>query len=312
MTHTATEPAPAPGPADLPTGHGAVIAIPTLRERGFHGRYLHHAPGPAATVDLLRELFRTRYRSRDGVRKAARELITAHPCGWVRLGAATSRDKEIRPRRAPAPAGECYCHHPDGTPRPQLVASALEVLQDVEIHGQNWRWVPGGTPGDGTPWKITSGAVPDGIDYAYVFDGNGLTVKVRDGAKPDVGRFVSAITIPWDQAPDPGQIQAACDKIRARTPADLANEKAAEILADTARQLRAIPAHHDLVLHLLGGASRYLSVPDTHTPEAALARAAGLHPAHLPGHLHQLDRGDQVRLLQRAAHQLSPDTHHAP
>jgi hypothetical protein len=145
-----------------------------------------------------------------------------------------------------------------------------------------------------------------------VFDGNGLTVKVRDGAKPDVGRFASAIAIPWNQATDPGQIQAACEKIRARTPADLANEKAADILADTARQLRAIPAHHDLVLHLLGGASRYLRVPDPHTPEAALARAAGLHPAHLPGHLHQLDRGEQVRLLTLAAHQLSPDTHHAP
>jgi len=94
--------------------------------------------------------------------------------------------------------------------------------------------------------------------------------------------------------------------VRSRTPADLARAKVTEILTETATRLAAIPAHHDLVLHLLAGNSRFLSIPAEHRPETVLARAAGLHTAELPGHLHRLERGEQVQLLRHAAHLLNP------
>jgi len=311
MTTTVTaHPTPAPAAERAPE-HGAVIAVPT-HDGGVHGRYLHHAPGPAATVEILLALFTTRYRGRRGYATAVRELIIEHPSGWARLGSATSRDKEIKPRRAPAPVGECYCHQPDGAPRPALIEAALATLHDAEANPNSWIRVRHGELGDGTPWKIDGGAVPDGIEYVYVLTPRGILVKARDGAYPNTSRFAAAIEFRWDQPPRPEQIEHACAAIRARTTTDLAQEKSADILADAARQLAAIPAHHDLVLHLIAGASRYLSVPGEHTPESALARAAGLHPAELGGHLHRIERGEQIRLLRRAAHQLNPDKHPEP
>lgn len=301
-----TEP-PAP---DTPPGSGAVIAIPA-RDGGFIGRYLHHAPGPAATTELLRDLVAIRFRGRRGYERLVRELISDHPSGWARLGAATSKDPEVKPRRAPAPVGQCYCHQVDATPHPALIAAALATLHDAEIHEHGRLHIPHGRPGDGSPWLITSREVPDGIDYAYVLFREGMNIEVRDGASRS-GRFERPVLFQWDNPPTGEEIQRACAAIRARTPADLAHEKAAAILAETAQQLRAVPAHHDLVLHLLSRASRHLSVPAHNTPEAALARAAGLHTAELAGHLHRLERGEQIRLLLQAAHQLNPAKHTAP
>lgn len=304
---TDARPAPTPAPADPAPERGAVIAIPT--RDGFQGRYLHHAPGPAATVELLCALFAARYPGRRGYERAVRELISEHPSGWARLGCATSKDKQIKPRRAPAPVGECYCHRADGTPHPALIAAALATLHEAEIWESGAVRIPHGELGDGSPYRIHSSVVPDGIDYAYVLYREALVVKARDGAYPKTSRFEWAIGVDWHRPPQGEAIEQACAAIRARTPANLANEHAADILANTARKLAQIPAHHDLVLHLLAGASRYLNVPAEATPEAALARAAGLHPAQLPGHLHLLERGEQVRLLQQAAYQLNPVKH---
>lgn len=104
-----TDQIPADDPEDTP---GAVIAIPE-RGSGFHGRYLRHAPGPQATTRLLHELFAIRYPGRKGYARARAELIGQHPSGWQHLGAATAKDTEIKPRRAPAPVGTCYCHQPN-------------------------------------------------------------------------------------------------------------------------------------------------------------------------------------------------------
>src|SRR5947209_2763520 len=126
---SATGQAPAASHDDTP---GAVIAIP---ESGgaFHGRYLHHAPGPAATARLLRDLFTVRYPGRKGYARARAELIGQHPSGWQRLGTATAKDPQVKPRRAPAPVGTCYCHHSDGTWHPAVTAAALTTLRRAEI-----------------------------------------------------------------------------------------------------------------------------------------------------------------------------------
>ncbi len=297
---------------DMP---GAVIAIPE-NGGGFHGRYLHHAPGPAATARLLRDLFASRYPGRKGYIRACRELIGQHPSGWQRLGTATGKDPEIKPRRAPAPVGTCYCHQPDGTWNPAVTAAALATLSRAEsaaIRGEHTSpgWLLGQQPrpGDGSPLLIRDHHVPDGIDHVYLLFDDGAQILTRDGAHPNTCRLAQATSLSWADPVDDEQIERATRAVRARTPADLAYEKAADILADTAQRLAHIPAHHDLVLYLLSVPSGYLGVPAETTPQAALARAADLHPAQLPAHLHELERSEQVRLLRRAAHQLNPVKH---
>lgn len=310
-----TETTPAdqkPGTEESP---GAVIAMPD-RASGFHGRYLHHAPSPSDTARLLRELFAVRYPGRRGYARACAELIGEHPSGWQRLGAATAKDPEVKPRRAPARVGTCYCHQPDGTWQPTVTAAALATLRRAEsaaIRGEHTSpaWLLGDAPqpGDGSPLLIREHHVPDGIDHIYVLFDDGARILARDGAYPNTARFTQATGLRWTDPLNTEQIERASRAVRERTPADLAHEKAADMLADTAQRLAQIPAHHDLVLHLLADASRYLSVPPATTPQAALARAAGLHPAELAGHLHHLERGEQVRLLRHAAHQLNPAKH---
>lgn len=317
---TTTEPheaaAPAEGEATEAPG-GAVIAVPT-GDREFRGRYLHHAPGPAETARILLDLFAVRYRRREGLRRAAAELIYAHPGGWRHLGAATTKDREIRPRRAPAPVGACYCHQDDGTASPAYIEAALAAHARAEtayLHGNASAasmLPPGTSAGPGHPALITRGAVPKGIEYVYVMFRDGLLIEVRDGAYPDYSRFTPAIVdLPWGTKVDPGKVESAVAAVRSRTPADIARVKIAEILTETAERLRAIPAHHDLVLHLLAGNSRHLSIPREHGPETALARAAGLHTSELPGHLHRLERAEQVELLRRAARLLNPGDQNA-
>ena len=296
---------------------GAVIAVPT-GGGAFRGRYLHHAPGPAGTARILTELFAVRYRGRDGLRRAVSELIYSHPGGWRQLGAATTRDREIRPRRAPAPVGACYCHQDDGTPSPALIEAALAahaLAEAAQIHGNASTasvLPPGTSAGPGHAALITRSSVPENIDHIYLMYRGGLSIEVRDGAYPHAGRFAPAVTAAWGEQTDATQIEDAVTAVRTRTPADLAREKVAEILAETAARLRTIPAQHDLVLHLLHDNSRFLSIPREHGPETALARAAGLHTAELPGHLHRLERGEQVRLLNQAAHLMNPEAHPAP
>ncbi|WP_034261807.1 hypothetical protein [Actinospica robiniae] len=318
MTSTETlEPGILAGDEFAQEPDGAVIAVPA-GGGAFQGRYLHHAPGPSATARIILDLFAVRYRSREGLRRAAAELINAHPGGWRYLGAATSKDREIRPRRAPAPVGSCFCHQDDGSPSPAYVEAALaaharaEAAQLLGNASAASVLPPGGSAGPGHAALITRSSVPEGIDLIYLLYRDGLLIEVRDGAYPNYGRFTPAIVdVPWGREIDPGAIEDAVAAVRSRTPADLARAKVAETLAETAERLRAIPAHHDLVLHLLAGNSRHLSIPREHGPETALARAAGLHTAELPGHLHRLERGEQIRLLNQAAHLLNPAEHPA-
>jgi len=152
---------------------GAVIAVPTGRE-GFKRRYLHHAPGPVETARILIELFAVRYRTREGLRRATSELIDAHPGGWRHLGAATTKDREIRPRRAPAPVGACYCHQEDGAPSAVYIQAALAAHARAEAEHQHGNvsaasvLPPGRSAGPARPALITRSSVPAHIEHVYV------------------------------------------------------------------------------------------------------------------------------------------------
>jgi hypothetical protein len=314
MTDT-TEPAAPLEPGVPDTGHGAVIAIPGRKDE-IKGRYLHHAPGPAATATLLLELFRVRYRGRDGYTRAIRELINDHPSGWQRLGTRATRSPEVKPRRAPAPAGTCYCHLDDGSLHPEVIRAALHTMHRAEAtsgdYDQRSVHVPHGRPGDGSPWLMRTHDIPRHLDHVYVLYRTHLDIHVRDGAYPKTNKFVSATGLSWREPFDPDQVERECAAVRERTVADRANENAADALANTVRRLAEIPAHHDLVLHLLRRDSAYYNVPAENTPEAALARAAGIDPADLPAHLRTLERPAQLDLLRAAAHQLNPAAYRAP
>ena len=186
---------------------GAVIAIPESRG-GFHGRYLHHAPDPAATARLLRDLFTVRYPGRKGYARARSELIGQHPSGWRHLGIATAKDPEVKPRRAPAPVGTCYCHQPDGTWHPAVTAAALATLGRAEsaaIRGEHTSpgWLLGQQPrpGDGSPLLIREHHVPDGIDHVYLLHEDGLQIPRRSA--PECGSPAVARVAPRQRARRP-------------------------------------------------------------------------------------------------------------
>jgi hypothetical protein len=287
-----------------------VIALRGDGDDRWQGRYLRHAPGPADTARLLRQIVTTRYRGRRRYESAVRELIGAHPAGWASLGTGTRKDPVPAARRAPAPAGTCLCHEPDGSLRPALLDAALAALPQPQFLRPRPESRPCGQyPADGSPWLIERGQfLPAGIHHVFVLYTDVLEIRARDGAREH--QFIPAFHLPWDQAEaDWDALDQRCAAIRARTKAHLAAERTAEILADTAKQLAAIPPHADLVLHLLGTASRYLAIPPHATPEAALARAADIHTADLPGHLLRLGRSDQIALLRTAAHHLDPALH---
>jgi len=297
---------------------GAVIAARTGAD-GYMGRYLHEATDPGATLRLLHELFRVRYPGARSRRRTMRELIGEHPGGWRQLGARTAKDPTVKPRRAPAPIGSCYCHTPDGAWtramndafRATYLRTERAVLEgrrtDPDFLMPTWP-----KPGDGGPLLITGGHEPRWVEYVYHLDSVGVSVRVRDGAYPYSQQFISAGRLDWDDRVDTARIEAVCAAARARVRADLDHENAATALAEVARSLTAeIPARDELVLHLLRHRSR--SDQRTWTDlEAALARAAGLHAAELPGHLRGLERDEQIKLLRDAAHQLNPVANPAP
>lgn len=304
-----------PDRPDTPPAPAAVIALP-VRDNGWKGRYLHHAPGPGQTAQLLREVITTRYPKRDRYLLATDDLIRTHPGGWAHLGSATPKDPEVKPRRRPAPAGRCYCHQDDGTVHPNLAASAYATLLAAEDAYDNYDkgkvQAPHAAAGDGTPWMMRSGEqLPESIEHVFVLYREAIEVRARNGAKP--GSFATAGLVPYTGQVDLGDLDRAASAIRARTVADRAREHLADQLARTARRLGAIAPHIDLVLYLLGERyADYVKVPADQNAEAALARSAGVHTADLPGHLLRLGRADQITLLKTTAHHLSPGTHPAP
>jgi hypothetical protein len=299
------------------TDSHAVIAV-TARS-GWTGRYLHHDPSLTETGTLLRDLVNLRYTDRrHGLKhdQARQALVGDHPAGWAALGATTRTDPTRKARRAPAPIGRCLCHQDDGTPRPALIASALQALHHLE-HDDS-RDTPRPThpqdPTDGSPWLIRSDShqtLPEGIDRAYLVSFHDLRILVRDGIRhhPTPRSFIEAGAVPWKSEADWDGIEAAAERIRHRTPADRNAEEDALILAKAAQRLAAIPEYDELVLHTLREAGQYMP---RHAPQAALADTAGVRPAELPGHLLGLSRTAQVALLQAAAHRLDPLHHRRP
>lgn len=301
----------------LGTGQPAPLSthsvIGVRADRGWEGRYLHHSPSLTETGTLLHQLITLRYRQGERLYAAARDLIGDHPAGWDHLGAATKKDPQLKARRVPAPLGQCLCHEPDGAMRPALAAAAYQALRETE-KPLGYRPAPTASRQgltDGSPWLVRSGTeVPDTIEYLFLLTYEGLEVLARDGATPHT--FAPAGTAPWTGSVDWEAIEARTAHVRNRTKSDLAAEAAAHALAGAARRLSTIPAHVDLVLHLVSESRRRAYSPVPGDPEAALAAAAGVHSADLPGHLLRLNRSDQIALLQTAAHQLDPVQHASP
>jgi hypothetical protein len=305
-------------PAD-PIRSGAVIAAPSRNDvRGYSGRYLHGATDPGITAHLLHELITVRYPGKLGARRAVTELIGQHPAGWRQFGSATANDPAITPRRAPARAGTCYCHTPEGT-WTETMRKALEaMLRTVENEAarggyrDNCDLLPRSSPGDGSPLLINGGGEPDWVEYLYVIRPEALDVKTRDGAYPR-GRnaFVTIGLVPWGQPVDIDEINRAVEAAHARTIADIADEHAADTFALIARELEAMPADHGLVTLLLQGHRSYHHTPPEHAPTVLLADAAGVRASELPAHLEALARSEQISLLRRAAHHIHPAEHRA-
>jgi len=306
-------------PAD-PIRTGGAIAVPNPGEAsGYSGRYLHGATEPGPTAHLLHELITVRYPGKRAHRRAASELISQHPAGWRELGAATAKDRAIKPRRAPARAGACYCHTTDGawteTMRKALDAT-LRTVEDGAARGTRRDCrdlLPHTEPGDGAPLLISAGHEPDWVEYLYLIRPEGLEIKARDAAYGRVhNRFTTIGLARWDQQVEVGQIKRAAAAARLRTIADIADEHAADAFASVARQLESMPADHGLVTLLLSShRSYYVYTPAEHTFTALLARAAGLEPGELAAHLEALARSEQIRLLRRTAHQIHPAEHPA-
>ena len=302
-----------------PIRTGAVIGAPSRDEvRGYSGRYLHGAADPGTTAHRLHELITVRYPGKLGTRRAAAELISQHPAGWRELGAATAKDPAITPRRAPAPAGACYCHTPDGawteTMRKALEAMLRTVENEAARGGyrDNSDLLPRSSPGDGGPLLISGGGEPDWAEYLYLIRPEALEVKTRDGAYPR-GRkaFITIGLAAWGQPVEIDEINRAAEAARARTIADLADEHAADTFANIARQLEAMPADHGLISLLLQGHRPYHHTPPEHAPTVLLAEAAGVKAGELPAHLEALARSEQISLLRRAAHYIHPGAHPA-
>lgn len=306
-------------PRDTPTDpnrNGAVIAVPN-HPTGYSGRYLHGAGDPGTTAHRLHELITVRYPGKRTAQRASAELISEHPAGWRELGAATAKDPAIKARRAPAPAGTCYCHAPGGAWSTTMRKALDSMLRAAEnrAHGGYLEYhdlLPRTRPGDGGPLLITSGREPDAVEHLYVIRPDALEVKTRDAAYARTrNAFVTIGLAHWNEPVEISAINHAADTARARTIANTADEHAADTFADIARQLEAMPADHGLAMLLLSSHRAYYTVPPEHAPTVLLAGTAGVKAGELPGHLEALSRSEQISLLRRAAHQIHPAEHPA-
>ena len=309
---------PAPAPAPVPR---AILAVP-LPDRGWAGRILTHAPGPAETVKLLHEILTTRHKGRDRASEAISELIYGHPAGWEYLGTEPGTEA-ARTRQREVPLGRCRCHQPDGTGRPGLLTAAQRALTNAEWgKGSSYRPDPG--PGtDGAPWLITDRwTMDEDIAHVFLLHPDRIEVYARDQSAPDhytevgiIRGFTPAARVPASRQHDWEQTGPALDQasatIRARPRHDWQRAAAARALAEAAKRLERISPHTDLVLYVLGG-SRTDQGEANPIAVAALAAAANVHGGDLPALLLRTDRAEQLRVLKLAAHQLDPDTHHAP
>lgn len=302
-TEPRTKPAPAPQ---------AVIACDYPDHRIWAGRILHHAPGPAATARTLYELLLT-YPKKDRHRAPATDLIISHPCGWEYLGPDPADDPAAR-RVKRGQLGRCLCHHPDGTPTQAVIDEALSAMTRTE-----WRQAanPFTAPADGAPRLIKPDDARADPHIAYVFhlQGQVLRILARDGGTGDfteAGAIRALPGVDFDAlGPD---LDANAAAIAARTKTDVRRERLAGHLVVTAGCLAEIPAQHDLVLHLLANTMRYgyESTPSARDAESALARAAGVPSGEVSTFLARASRGEQLRILRLAAHQLAPRLHRAP
>lgn len=300
---------PAPQTAQLePTA--AVIARPDRYngDRTWHGRYLHHAPGPSATARLIRETVATRSNARTRLSAGRNELIDEHPCGWERLGVRAARDPEVKARRRPAAAGSCYCHTLDGQPRPAYLEQLLGMLKRAEqapvYSGEEFRKVipRSSEPTDPVPWLMRDNQnLPARVVYAFILRAESITIAARDGAS---SRIPEGRRDRLEREADWEQIDATAAAIRARTTQDLARAEAARTLSHAAKYLGEL-AHGEHALALLHRGSYY----DRHGAEAAaldaLARAAGTTREQLPDHLRSTGLHLQAELCATAASQIT-------
>jgi hypothetical protein len=297
-----TKPAPAPQ---------AVIACDYPDHRIWAGRILRHAPGPAATARTLYELLLT-YPKKDRHRAPAADLIISHPSGWEYLGPDPAAEPARRAKRGQL--GRCLCHHPDGTPTQAVIDEALSAMTRTE-----WRRAanPFTAPADGAPRLIKPADAKADPRIAYVFylQGQALRILARDGGTGDFTEAGAIRALPGVDFDALGpELDANAAAIAARTKTDVHSERLAAHLVVTAACLAEIPAQHDLVLHLLTNAMRHQleSRPSARDAESALARAAGIPSGELSTFLARASRGEQLRILQLAAHQLAPRLHPAP
>jgi hypothetical protein len=304
------------GTPPVPTRSGAVIAVPNPSS-GYSGRCLHGASDPGTTAHRLHELITVRYRGKRTAQRAAAELISEHPAGWRELGAATAKDPAIKARRAPAPAGTCYCHAPDGAWTATMRRALGSMLRAAENRARGGYLeyhdlLPRTRPGDGGPLLVSSGNEPDAVEHLYVIRPDALEVKTRDAAYARArNAFITIGLARWDELVDLDAISRAAGSARARTIADIADEHAADTFAEVARQLEAMPTDHGLAMLLLSNHRAYYTVPPEHAPTVLLAGTAGVKAGELPGHLEALSRTEQISLLRRAAHQIHPAEHRA-
>ena len=305
-------------PAPVPVAPRAVLAVP-LPERGWAGRILTCAPGPAATARVLQEILHARHKGRDRAARAISELIYQHPAGWEHLGTDPAA-APTRTRKRRVELGRCRCHLPDGTARPALARAQQDALTSAEF-GQPHR-IAAALDEDGAPWLITHRhSLDKDVAHLFLLHPGHLQIFARDQSGEDhytevaVRGFDQAAHIPTSRPTDWERfapvLDAASTAIRARPRRDWKREAAARTLAETATRLQRIAAHADLVLYLLGGGNAARAEPDP-LAEAALAAAANVHGADLPALLLRSDRADQVRLLKLAAHRLDPNKHPAP
>lgn len=226
-----------------PEPAAGIIARPDPNRWGWSGRYLHVAPGPSATVRLIRETVTARSSARTRMKVGVGELIDAHPSGWEHLGTATTKDPAIKARRRPAAAGSCYCHTPEGHARPELLGQLLGMLRSVEqtrpydIEAIKKALPRSCDPTDCTPRLIKrDDDLPERVAYLLLLHAEGITLAMRDGARD--ARFLEAGEVGWEEAADWERIDANASAIRARVPEDLTRANAGDSLAATAQHLK--------------------------------------------------------------------------